>query len=122
MLEIDLFIQNHRFFATVSSVLYASVTLNSAEQCTTTLNMLRRHPYIARHVRELVVKPGQLSSSDNQFNHREKSSSAVRDIEMSRVLDELVKFTWDFDDLPVYDDMWFALRVWYVVKLLPVLR
>ncbi|KAJ3826843.1 hypothetical protein F5880DRAFT_1541964 [Lentinula raphanica] len=107
----NLCLTNHRFFATVSSVLYASVTLNSAEQCTTTLNMLRRHPYIARHVRELVVKPGQLSSSDNQFNHSEKASSAVRDIAMSRVLDALVKFTWDFDDLPVYDDMWFALRV-----------
>ncbi|KAJ3986240.1 hypothetical protein F5890DRAFT_1572451 [Lentinula detonsa] len=102
---------NNRFFATVSSVLYTSVTLNSAEQCSTTLNMLRKRPDIARHVRELIVKPGQPSSSDNQFNDSEKASSAVRDVAMSRVLDALVKFTWDFDDLPVYDDMWFALRV-----------
>lgn len=77
--------------------------------------MLRNRPDIARHVRELIVRPGALSTSDNQFNASERASAAVRDVAMSKALDALVKFTWDFDDLPVYDDMWFALRIWFVV-------
>ncbi|KAJ4483813.1 hypothetical protein J3R30DRAFT_3285141 [Lentinula aciculospora] len=107
----SLCLTNNKFFATVSSLLYTSVTLNSAEQCFTTLKMLRNRPDIARHVRELIVKPGQFSTSENQFNNSEMASAAVRDIAMSKVLDALVKFTWDFDDLPVYDEMWFALRI-----------
>jgi len=105
---------NNRFFTTVSSVLYTSVTLYSAEQCSTTLKMLTRRPEIARHVRELVVKPGHPSSStsvDNQYFQSARASAAVRDVAMSKVLDALVRFTWDFDDVPLHDDMWFALRV-----------
>ncbi|KAJ3896175.1 hypothetical protein GG344DRAFT_72444 [Lentinula edodes] len=107
----SLCLTSNRFFSTVSSVLYTSVTLNSVEQCSTTLKMLRNRPDIARHVRELIVRPGALSTSDNQFNASERASAAVRDVAMSKALDALVKFTWDFDDLPVYDDMWFALRI-----------
>ncbi|KAF8828719.1 hypothetical protein HHX47_DHR3000084 [Lentinula edodes] len=107
----SLCLTSNRFFATVSSVLYTSVTLNSVEQCSTTLKMLRNRPDIARHVRELIVRPGALSTSDNQFNASERASAAVRDVAMSKALDALVKFTWDFDDLPVYDDMWFALHI-----------
>jgi len=105
---------NNRFFTTVSSILYTSVTLYSAEQCSTTLKMLTRRPEIARHVRELVVKPGHPSSStsvDNQYFQSARASAAVRDVAMSKVLDALVRFTWDFDDVPLHDDMWFALRV-----------
>jgi hypothetical protein len=102
---------SQKCFATISSVLYASVTLCSAEQCSTTLKMLQRRPDIARHVRELIVKPGHLSTSEKRFSDSEIASAAVRDVAMSRALDALVKFTWDFDDLPLYDEMWFALRV-----------
>ncbi|KAF5383473.1 hypothetical protein D9757_006114 [Collybiopsis confluens] len=107
----NLCLTSQKCFTTISSILYASVTLHSAEQCSTTLRMLKRRPDIARHVRELVVKPSHLSSPDKQFHDSEIASAAVRDVAMSRVLDALVKFTWDFDDLPFYDDMWFALRV-----------
>ncbi|KAF9073589.1 hypothetical protein BDP27DRAFT_1417065 [Rhodocollybia butyracea] len=100
-----------RFFTTISSVLYRQVTLYSAAQCSTTLKMLRYRPEIARHVRELIIKPGYLSKPDNRFFDSEVASAAVRDVATAKVLDALVKFTWDFDDLPFYDDMWFALRV-----------
>ena len=41
----------------------------------------------------------------------EVSSASVRRIAVTRVLDALVRFDWDGEDLPYFDDMWFALRL-----------
>lgn len=85
--------------------------------------MLINRPEIARHVRELIVRPNHLSTPEKQSFDCAIASAAVRDVAMSKVLDALVKFTWDFDDLPLHDDMWFALRIWYGAHLLvPLVR
>ncbi|EEB86659.1 hypothetical protein MPER_16308, partial [Moniliophthora perniciosa FA553] len=39
------------------------------------------------------------------------ASAAVRECAIAFTLDALAKFTWDSDELPYFDDMWFALRV-----------
>ena len=92
-------------------MLYESVVLGSVEQCRVTLGMLSRTPDIARHIRELVIRPqtrykSYLSPADNA-----SVSHAVRKIASEKCLDALVTFKWDADELPYYEDMWFALRV-----------
>lgn len=38
-------------------------------------------------------------------------SAAVRSLAASKRLDALTNFTWDADEMPLNEDMWFALRV-----------
>ncbi|KAF9474701.1 hypothetical protein BDN70DRAFT_884538 [Pholiota conissans] len=97
-------------FANISSVLYETVVLESAEQCRVTLEMLSRNQGIARHVQNLVIRPQSkyrryLSAADN-----DSASAAVLQTAGSKCLDALKKFLWDADELPYNDDMWFALR------------
>ncbi|KZT29125.1 hypothetical protein NEOLEDRAFT_1107909 [Neolentinus lepideus HHB14362 ss-1] len=96
----------------VMEVLYASVDLSSAYQCSRTLNMLHNRPEVARHVRQLVVRP----DDDPRRKRRRYSpvdgylvSAAVRQAALK--FDALHTFIWDGEDLPPYDDMWFALRI-----------
>jgi hypothetical protein len=91
--------------------------LKSAKQCTTTLGMLRRRPDIARHVRKLLIKPDSKMSQKDQFLDGVVASAAVREVAMGRQLDALFKFAWHYDELPYHDDMWFALRMGYVLLL-----
>ncbi|KAK7045618.1 hypothetical protein VNI00_007451 [Paramarasmius palmivorus] len=102
---------NNRVFTNVSSILYAAVILSSAEQCTATLAMLSRRRDIARHVRELIIRPRSKKPSNHQFFDTVVASAAVRECAIAFTLDALSKFTWDSDELPYCDDMWFALRV-----------
>jgi hypothetical protein len=72
--------------------------------------MLSRNHGIARHVRNLAIRPQSkyrkyLSSAEN-----ESSSAAMRQTAGLKCLDALKKFIWDADELPYNDDMWFALR------------
>ncbi|KAF8894365.1 hypothetical protein CPB84DRAFT_1782886 [Gymnopilus junonius] len=98
-------------FSNVSAVLYESVVLESVDQCRLTLRMLSRRIDIARHVRKLVIRPqvrhvGYFTPADSST-----ASAAVRNIASAKCLDALVSFQWDADELPFYDDMWFALRI-----------
>lgn len=102
--------QSQYIFSSVSPVLYETVVLHSAEQCVVTLAMLQRRLDIARHVRELVIRPQakyhHFSLSDNIA-----VSSAVRQVAGAMCLDALVKFQWDAEEMPFLEDMWFALRL-----------
>ena len=98
-------------FSNVSSVLYETVTLESVEQCRLTLGMLLRRFDIARHVRNLIIRPHARHSTAFTPAESAAASFAVRKIAGSMCLDALVKFQWDADELPWYDDMWFALRL-----------
>lgn len=102
-----------------STVLYAAVTLRSGDQCTTTLGMLRRQPAIARHVRELIIRLKNKTGKGLKPRYFDSiiASTAVRDIAESKVLDALSTFAWDDDELPGDDNMWYSLRVQYVLWL-----
>ncbi|KAF8658249.1 hypothetical protein AX16_002025 [Volvariella volvacea WC 439] len=68
--------------------------------------MLSRRPDIARHVRQLAIKLASYSSSESSV-----ASFALKQLAMTKRLDALVKFTWDVDEIPSNDDVWFALRI-----------
>lgn len=87
--------------------------------------MLYARPERARHVRSLSVCPdsplagrgtGALSSSASASKWGRSVlpdayavSSAV--LSVARHLEVLRCFVWDGEELPPYDDMWFALRI-----------
>lgn len=73
--------------------------------------MLTRRADIARHVRELVIRPRTMRVMRHSFYNSTTASAAVRDVATSMRLDALTTFAWDDEELPYYDDMWFALRV-----------
>ncbi|KAH9484904.1 hypothetical protein JR316_0001806 [Psilocybe cubensis] len=72
--------------------------------------MLSRRPDIARHVRRLVVRP-HASKPHMTILENIEVATAVRNIASGMCLDALVRFHWDADELPMLDDMWFALRM-----------
>jgi hypothetical protein len=41
----------------------------------------------------------------------EIASSAVRKAASAKIMDALLTFDWDNEELPLLDDMWFALRI-----------
>ena len=74
--------------------------------------MLQRRPEIARHVRELVVRPHTDEKSvPASIAPSLIASAAVREIAATKRLDALTRFTWLADEKPYHDDMWFALRM-----------
>jgi len=77
--------------------------------------MLARHIDIARHVRELTIRlqPKHALS----INDRQAVCTAVVNAASSKALDALYKFVWDADEMPFYEDMWFALRVGYTASI-----
>jgi len=93
------------------------VVLSTVQQCTSTLGMLARRADIARHVRELTIRFQPKHTSVLTTNDRRAASAAVIDVASSKALDALRKFVWDADELPFHEDMWFALRVWYVILI-----
>ncbi|PPQ71282.1 hypothetical protein CVT24_012336 [Panaeolus cyanescens] len=98
-------------FENVSSVLYETVILQSVDQCRRTLAMLLRRSDIARHVRELIIRPTPKNNPRFTLLDSAAASAWVRRLASSMSLDALVRFTWDSEELPYYEDMWFALRV-----------
>ncbi len=92
-------------------MLYESVTLNSVQECISTLGMLSCRPDIARHVRELTLQIQPKHTPTLTTNEREAASAAVIQVASSMALDALRRFVWDADELPFHDDMWFALRI-----------
>jgi hypothetical protein len=81
--------------------------------------MLRKRPCISRHVRELVIRPCGNAGLRKSFNSIDNAdaSAAVAKVAASKSLDALVRFQWDDEELPYHDEMWFALRVGYVLCL-----
>jgi hypothetical protein len=73
--------------------------------------MLMRRTDIARHVRHLVVRPHAKPGMVYNVLGNELASATVRRIAGAMVLDALKRFDWDDDELPFYEDMWFALRI-----------
>lgn len=73
--------------------------------------MLQCRPDIARHVREMVVRPRSKKYLYDKIWASDKVSSAVRDAAGTMRLDALRKFVWDGDEKPLHEDMWFALRI-----------
>ncbi|ETW80979.1 hypothetical protein HETIRDRAFT_434843 [Heterobasidion irregulare TC 32-1] len=107
-----------RIYEHLTPALYASVSVRGVEQCTTTLDMLFRHPHRARHVRRLRVSPdppGTAHDPARALRGRRalgdgyRASAAVRKAAVA--LEVLHSFWWDGEELPPNDDMWFALRV-----------
>ena len=110
--------QSARIYEHLTPALYASVSVRGVEQCTTTLDMLFRHPHRARHVRRLRVSPdppGTAHDPARALRGRRalgdgyRASAAVRKAAVA--LEVLHSFWWDGEELPPNDDMWFALRV-----------
>ncbi|KAJ7647062.1 hypothetical protein FB45DRAFT_1099613 [Roridomyces roridus] len=94
------------FFSDIAPALYKSVFLNSAGQCTTTLAMLKRRKDIARHVRELLVRPSRSHDPPDLA-----PLWLLLKFASSRSLDALQKFTWCDDEVPYHEEMWLALRM-----------
>jgi hypothetical protein len=91
--------------------------------------MLYARPDRARHVRSLSVCPDTLSArrgtgpSSSRWGRSALPdayavSSAV--LGVARHLEVLRYFVWDGEELPPYDDMWFALRILCVPHTLPL--
>jgi hypothetical protein len=77
--------------------------------------MLYARPERARHVRSLSVSPDSPGGgASSRWGRRALPdayavSSAVR--RAAKHLEVLRCFAWDGEELPPYDDMWFALRI-----------
>ncbi|KAJ7079081.1 hypothetical protein B0H15DRAFT_520463 [Mycena belliarum] len=109
---LNLCLTSNFFFSSVAPALYQSVILLSAQQCLSTLTMLKQRKDIARHVRELVISPSR--SNDRRgpgFLDSMTASAAVAEIAASRCLDALSKFTWYDNEIPYHEEMWLALRM-----------
>lgn len=39
------------------------------------------------------------------------ASAAVRKVASAKIMDALLRFEWDDEEIPLLDDMWFALRI-----------
>ncbi|KAL0956664.1 hypothetical protein HGRIS_002796 [Hohenbuehelia grisea] len=108
---LNLSLISRRHYSDLSSALYSTVVLNSVEQCTTTLGMLRSRADFARHVLKLVIRP-ESKPGKRRFGYNDGlASAAVREVAASMNLDALATFVWDGDEMPGNDDMWFALRM-----------
>ncbi|KAL1745706.1 hypothetical protein HDZ31DRAFT_35879 [Schizophyllum fasciatum] len=102
-------LSNH-VYDSVAPILYRHVALKSFDKCRITLNMLSRRPDIARHARSLLVSPRSLQRARHVFSDSAVISDMVRMLAASKTLVSLGKFVWADEELPFYDDMWFALR------------
>ncbi|KAF8904968.1 hypothetical protein CPB85DRAFT_1316043 [Mucidula mucida] len=115
---VNLCLTSNRILTNVAPILYANVALNTVEQCVATLGMLLRRPDISRHVRKLIIRPRRpgmygFNREDSRLVSRlVKQLASERDAKRPEPkLDALTTFAWEDEELPFYDDMWFALRM-----------
>ena len=99
------------------SALYHTVELNETDQCRTTLEMLYKHPDIARHVQKLVVRqrspsepPGVAPHSFRGVSHMIPNPVCAAVKRAATKLDALQSFVWGGEDYPSEDDIWLVLR------------
>lgn len=84
--------------------------------------MLKRRTDIARHVRELIIRPSRSHDRPDQAVLDSRAASvAVAEIAASKCLDALSKFTWCDDEVAYHEEMWLALRMWLVTLVVPLL-
>jgi hypothetical protein len=108
-------IQSSRIADALTPALYSRIILRGPAQCMRTLDMLYSRPDRARHVRSLKVNPDSVITGRASRWGRSALpdgyavSSAVR--RAARNFEVLRCFAWDGEELPPYDDMWFALRI-----------
>ncbi|KAI0045961.1 hypothetical protein FA95DRAFT_1520828 [Auriscalpium vulgare] len=110
------FISSRCTFRALVPALYAHLTLDGAAQCIRTLDMLYHHPSRARRVRSLCVRADSHERVPMRSPWIRRAphdgygvSAAVR--RTATYLEILQRFSWEGEELPPYDDMWFALRV-----------
>jgi hypothetical protein len=112
-------LQSKTVYAQTIGTLYRTVELNETVQCCTTLDMLYRHPDIARHVRKLVVRQG--GRPDNHiatgstptfrlFSHLASSRVCAAVKRAAARMDALQSFVWGGEECPSEDDVWLVLR------------
>ncbi|KAI0292701.1 hypothetical protein B0F90DRAFT_224866 [Multifurca ochricompacta] len=112
---LHLFLTSSRIADALTPALYSRVILHGPTQCVRTLDMLYVRPDRARHVRALEVSPDSPSSGRTirwgrgALPSGYTVSSGVR--RAARYFEVLRSFVWDGEELPPYDDMWFALRI-----------
>ena len=105
-------------------MLYSDVKLRGSVQCIQTLNMLIAHPERARHIRSLCLHPDDSGPFATRIWGRGALfngyaiSGAIR--RLASKMEILQSFEWDGEELPPYDDMWFALRVLCASKSIPL--
>jgi len=121
--------QSSRIADALTPALYSRIVLRGPAQCIHTLDMLYARPERARHVRSLSVCPDSLSAAGRGTGAGGSFSSAAASsrwgrgalpdayavssavLGVARHLEVLRCFVWDGEELPPYDDMWFALRI-----------
>ncbi|KAF8633661.1 hypothetical protein AX15_001310 [Amanita polypyramis BW_CC] len=108
---LNLCLTSNYIFSNLSPALYESVSLGTVDQCISTLGLLSRRPDISRHVRELYVLPHTKWRCKLFPLENVRISAAIRTLAASKKLDALTKFVWDADEMPLNEDMWFALRI-----------
>ncbi|VDB95926.1 unnamed protein product [Peniophora sp. CBMAI 1063] len=112
---LHLSLTSRHVFGQLAQVLYAEVKLRGSIQCIQTLKMLVAHPERARHIRSLCLHPddhgpfaARIWGRGALFNGYAISGAIRR---LASKMEILQSFMWDGEELPPYDDMWFALRV-----------
>ncbi|KAI0286357.1 hypothetical protein BC826DRAFT_972643 [Russula brevipes] len=121
---LHLYLTSSRIADALTPALYSRIVLRGPAQCVRTLDMLYARPSRARHVRSLSVSPDSPGVARGRASRWGRSalpdgyavSSAVRRV--ARHLEVLRHFAWDGEELPPYDDMWFALRIlggWFFI-------
>lgn len=114
--------QSSTIYSQTISALYRTAELTETAQCCTTLDMLYRHPEIARHVQKLVVRQGggpdsPASAGSSPIRGPSYADPSYVCAAVKRVatrLDALHSFIWGGEDYPWDDDIWFVLRRSYV--------
>jgi hypothetical protein len=107
--------QSSRIADALTPALYSRIILRGPAQCMRTLDMLYSRPDRARHIRSLKVSPDPVITGRASRWGRSALpdgyavSSVVR--RAARNFEVLRCFAWDGEELPPYDDMWFALRI-----------
>lgn len=100
-------------YSQVISTIYDVVELRQTDHCCNTLDMLGRHPEIARHVRKLVLRPKDTLARFTTFKGAIVDARLVADAVkgVAPQLDALHSFIWAGEECPVQDDMWHALKI-----------
>ncbi|KAI0249590.1 hypothetical protein BJV78DRAFT_1276096 [Lactifluus subvellereus] len=108
---LHLYLTSSRIADALTPALYSRIVLRGPAQCMRTLDMLHARPERARHVRSLGVSLDSPASKwgRSALPDAYAVSSAVR--RATKHLEVLRCFAWDGEELPPYDDMWFALRI-----------
>ncbi|KAH9957334.1 hypothetical protein BC827DRAFT_1226337, partial [Russula dissimulans] len=113
---LHLYLTSSRTADALTPALYSRIVLRGPAQCIRTLEMLYARPKRARHVRSLSVRPDPPAHNGRTPRWGRSAlvdayavSSAVR--RAARHFEVLRCFAWDGEELPPYDDMWFALRI-----------